>query len=762
METYVSAQELSGQVKALLAAGRLAKGEFPTDRTGIDRRCTKAGVPFQEEKARGGRGGVTRLYLVSAIPGLPPAVRDIYGASAVSKAGQAGAKSARQHKEELHRTAEEDRIHKEHCLAKFSALPEERQRAAQAKFAVLAACGLFLKGGGYKGRRKDGRETWNTAGVERFVERVKADKTLLEAWVYAELQRRGEVSLGYRTVITWRDNYVKDGLYGLADQYISKMTTSLTAEQRKFVVACICDHPMITAKKLLAAVEARFSGLEIPSIWAINRYVIKWKRENAERYLFLTNPDAWKNKYMFAIGDASESIVALNQRWEADSTPGDIMLTDGRHAIIGVIDVYSRRPRVLVTPTSRSASIAALLRRCLLEWGVPAVLKTDNGKDYTAIYIITLLDHLDVDHQLCHLFCPEEKPHIERFLQTLSHGIMELLPGYIGHSVTDRKAIEARQSFAKKLMTKGETVDVKMTSDQLQKVLDDWIDAMYMHDAHGGLDGMTPAQVVQAWAAPVKRITNERALDVLLMPAADGGGYRTIGKEGVSVTHGAAILKYWAPEFAGRSGEKVRVCPDLTDLGRATISLQTGEFLCWAEDPTWYGISRAEAGAHLRAKQRKVMSEGVKELKKECKVLKTRGIAFEVLEHRKALLREKSENVVELPRRAIDYTTPALDEAARAVDARDMPPKAKSEATPEILEMKEKIRREMERAKVLNVPSIQVESRNARYERMKALRHALSEGLDVSTEDYEKLRNYESSAEYKVMRDMEETRKALI
>ena len=72
MDTYASAERLAAEVKKLLEAGKIAEGEFPKDRQGVDYRCRRHNVPFREEKAKGGRGGMTRLYQVSAIPGLPP------------------------------------------------------------------------------------------------------------------------------------------------------------------------------------------------------------------------------------------------------------------------------------------------------------------------------------------------------------------------------------------------------------------------------------------------------------------------------------------------------------------------------------------------------------------------------------------------------------------------------------------------------------------------------------------------------------------
>ncbi len=44
------------------------------------------------------------------------------------------------------------------------------------------------------------------------------------------------------------------------------------------------------------------------------------------------------------------------------------MLSDGqRHVIVGVIDVFTRRMKLLVSRTSSAAAVAALLRRTLLE-----------------------------------------------------------------------------------------------------------------------------------------------------------------------------------------------------------------------------------------------------------------------------------------------------------------------------------------------------------------------------------------------------------
>ena len=67
----------------------------------------------------------------------------------------------------------------------------------------------------------------------------------------------------------------------------------------------------------------------------------------------------------------TQAVIRLNQVWELDSTPADVMCADGRHVIVGAMDAWSRRGRLLVVPVSRATAICALLRRCLIDWGVP-------------------------------------------------------------------------------------------------------------------------------------------------------------------------------------------------------------------------------------------------------------------------------------------------------------------------------------------------------------------------------------------------------
>ncbi len=87
--------------------------------------------------------------------------------------------------------------------------------------------------------------------------------------------------------------------------------------------------------------------------------------------------------------------------WELDSTPADVMCSDGRHTLVGAIDVWPRRGRVLVVASSRATAICALLRACMIAWGVPETVRTDEGRDYTSRHLSRVLADLGVDHDIC-------------------------------------------------------------------------------------------------------------------------------------------------------------------------------------------------------------------------------------------------------------------------------------------------------------------------------------------------------------------------
>jgi len=598
---------------------------LPKTKSGAIRWLRARQITSKEVPARGGPGGKRTEYAVAELPAVARAAlaaRTINGVRAqiapvepaAVKAGIVqGAKLAL--REGLTgRAAEAARLS---SLKGSTALRGKAQQRMDAKLEILRALALFQEAGSLSVQA--GEIHFAAAYTKGDIEVSDTTRSLI-------------ADVGASTLANWRRLIRTRGITALAGSYGNRKGDGTIDRQpplRDFIIGMLVRSPHARATHVRDGIRARFgatASITEPSLRRLEKWLADWRDENAQTLTALSNPDAWKGKYMVAFGSQSEGVVRLNQRWEEDSTPADVMLTDGRHTVLGGIDVYSRRPKMLVSKTSKAVAVAALNRKMLLDFGVPEEVKTDNGSDYKSKHVTRVVSALDITQTFCPPFQPWHKPHIERFFGTFTRDLVELLDGFIGHNVAERSAIEARKSFADRLMKRGEVVEISMSAPEFQKFCDDWIDAVYLHRPHDGLDGKTPFEVVSAWRHPVRRIEDERALDVLL----GEGAWRTVQKKGIEMD-GAWFI---APELEAHVAEKV-LCLQLPDLGR--IVVQGGHdlaFICIAECPERTGIDRKEVAAVARERQKTRVQEERRAFKATAKRERTEDIVGEILADR--------------------------------------------------------------------------------------------------------------------------------
>ena len=359
---------------------------------------------------------------------------------------------------------------------------------------------------------------------------------------------------------------------------------------------------------------------------------------------------------------------------------------------LGGIDVYSRRARILVARTSKAVAVAALNRAMLLDFGVPEEIKTDNGTDYKSKHVTRVVASLGIKQTFCPPFQPWHKPHIERFFGTFTRDLVELLGNFIGHDVAERQAIRDRQSFAERLMTRGEAVEISMNAAEFQRFCDAWTDTVYAHNAHDGLDGRTPFEIAAAWPHPVRRIEDERALDILLAPAAGDDGWRVVQKRGLLID-GAWFI---APELEAFVGERVQ-CLLHQDLGRVVVNGGADlRFVCIAQCPERTGIDRAEVAAHARKRQQARVQEDRRRLKGVARAARTEDLVTEILVDRAQL----AGKLALLPRPSEAHTSAGLSAAADAAAALARPARSTAE-----LMSDEDFRRARERIERSEIPA---------------------------------------------------------
>lgn len=620
-----------------------------------------------ESRDRTGRGG-GREYALSSLPEETRKAlagrntRVGYASPVIEAAGSFAAREqvSAEEKERLRRDARAE------SLATFNRLPEWRRRGALAKLAVIQACNHYIAGHGLA----------RFHGQNSFSHEFNLGRIDVAPWVRVEIR-----TLHAGTLRAWIKEEYELGAMGLVDCYGNRKDQSKIeswnrvtlpdgteqAPMADTIQALILQYPHITEKKCNEALRGLLPAAPRVSDKSVRRYMDKWKKRNAHQYALACNPDNFKSCLQPAFGSRSEGITGPNQRWEIDATPADLLLTDGRHKIIGLADVGIRRLMFYVTKTERARDNAFAVRRALLSWGAPSqgTIVSDQGTPYTTEHFPRVLFDLEIHHHICNPFSGDEKPHIERGFRTFSHDLVELLPGYCGHNVADRKDIEARKSFTERLRDKDEVIEIKMTSAELQEFCDRWC-AGYHNKVHSEL-GKTPNQALAEWPLPIHTISDERALDILLAETVRRGGRLPfVGKKGIRVNGG----RYIHEDLHRFVGKQVRAFQDPADLGRIIVHIlnehDVWEFLCIAEDPARTGISMYEVAQATRAAHNEYKKEIARLTRETKKALKGVDVVGAVMTYREQEAAEAQGNVAWFPRPALEYDSPGLVAAREA------------------------------------------------------------------------------------------------
>lgn len=659
---------------ALTATAAQLADAMGVPKSTVIRRAQTEGWAYTEEP---GRGGMRRVYQVDHLPAALRAKLQWRGVApdatpASHAAAQAGrAEAARLAlRGSLEAKAVESR--RQADLRMAGELDARGQQRMDARLALVRAFEVFLP-------TVEGLPVAQARLL--FCQHYRAGDVPVSPAVRELLPTVSDSSLE-----RWARDIRTHGITALAGAYGNRAGSSKVSshpELREFVQAMMVAHPHVRASHVMKALRGRFGpngsapttlpASAMPSMRSLERWMGDWREQNAEVLLALANPDAWKNKFMLAMGSKSEHVTAINQLWERDSSPADVMCTDGRYSLIGGVDVFTRTGKLLVSRTSKAVAVGAHLRAMLLDFGVPHTDKTDNGSDYTALYTERVYDGLDIAHELCPPFQPWHKPHVERFFGTFARDLVELLPGYIGHSVAERSAIEARKSFADRLMKRGEVVEIRMTGAELQAFCDQWVDTIYHRAPHEGLGQRTPWEMRAEHAHQVRTIADERALDVLLAEAPGRDGRRTVQKKGIKLDEGWFI----APELEAWVGQEVHVRYDPIhhDLGTVYVfgaGAGGEQFICLAQNPDRTGVDRRDVAVKGKQLQRDRVQAERKALRAAAKKVGVDQVVDEILRERATA----AGKLAQLPVRArAVHTSPGLQAAGQAAQAAQQQPR---------------------------------------------------------------------------------------
>lgn len=636
-----------------------------------------------DHELRTGRGGQIPHYFIA---GLPDDVRLALIAkpvsvqpATVSTEQKAKAVAANMiNRADLTSAVNQER--KQASLTTFAGLTGPAKERAETAFAILTAARLFQKETGLTKVK-----AWRL-----FCEQYNNGLTPVPAKVYLI-----KPSIGFSTLTRWEADYEKNGLSALAGNYGKSKGNGLidsTPEIKTFCLALIHEYPHIKGEALHDALQTEFGGeYTVPAAATCRVWLKRWKDENQELFMSLFDPSGWQNKRMVAFGNKSFAVSRINQLWEFDSTPADVMLKDGRYSIVGVIDVFTRRVKCILRPTSNAAAIALLIRETILDWGLPEVARTDNGSDYTSAHISSVWNALGIEHDITNPYSGWEKPFIERFFRTFSHGIAELCQGYIGHNVADRQKINARLTFEQRLLErrkKGEdkiALNVDLTAEQFEAFINQWVNDHYHHAKHSKL-GCSPFEQFVSHQQQIKRLDDEHVLDILLAPVPGNKGYRTVTKsDGISVEGGS----YVHAELGAYIGERVYCRWNPKDIGKIYVfHALKHHFICEAVNPeiAGNGLELQDIALQARAIQRQQQRERRAEFKKAIKQHQVGDIAQRILNAKS----EQNGNLAAMPKRSEQVATNFTQAAQAAIEASKTPATGYSDQQLSVFEQRRK------------------------------------------------------------------------
>ncbi len=675
----------------------LGLADFPTDKWRIHEWMKREGVLAREARES---GGITRRYNLYSMPSV---LRSAIAARLAAFAYPDLAAAA---------SVQAAAPFVSGVMEAASLPPKMAQRAAARLMAVRAWEAW---------QRVSGRLTGH--GTERFIDLWRSGALGQAPWLMQALPEFHAKSLR-----AWAKLLREGGMRALAGDYKPRVAL-LDKEEvlRDLAIGLFAKFPHASMARIqeLLEPEAVLRGIPVPSERGVQRWMKAWREKNALTVAHALNPDAARGSRMPAFGDASASAVGVNSIWEMDTTPFDIMLDDGRRwTIIGIIDVYTRDVVLRLEETTSGHRARMTFRAALMQFGVPKVLRTDNGSDLRNTETEALLKALGIDLPPMQVGRPDRKPFIERVFRTLQHDLVPLLPGFTGHNVAEAQDLRARVSFIQQKFGRGDTAEIRLSPAKAREFLETWC-AGYRRREHSRL-GKSPEQQRAEWSGVIRRIEDERALDMLLAPLAGGDGLRVVSKKGIKADGG----EYIAPELGDMVGETVLCRHDPADAGRLYVYAEDGRFVCVAEDWRLTGANPEELAKAAKDTWRQAIKTGAADLRGKGARIDKATIAMEMANRRAAA----NDGVVPFPRPAERHETQAMAEHGKAARASD--PKPAPERTLADTARQRWVEQTANRMREQQAVSLmEVTQKEGRILRARAIRDHIAAGLPFITPD---------------------------
>jgi putative transposase len=479
-------------------------------------------------------------------------------------------------------------------------------------------------------------------------ERAWQQYMLLSPYLYgkvslAEVARSHSMSL--KTLEGWLSRYRRGSLIGLArrrrsDQGVRRL---ISPECQQVIEGLALTPPRCSIAEIHRKVSDLAKRRGWPEMSYSSVYAIVRAIDPALQVLAHEGSRVYQELYDLLF---LQEVKRPNERWQADHCLLNIWLVDeqgkARRAWLTIIldDLSRAIPGYRLSFDAPSAYQTGLtLRQAILGkqdhrwpvWGIPEVLYTDHGSDFTSKHLEQVAGQLSIQMIFSQVGRPRGRGKGERFFRTVKQQVLPGLPGYIPPV---RRLYRSARKRRGKAMAEARLAKRRacMTLAEFDASFRTWLLETYHHRKQARLHGTPLARWQEGTWLP-RPPKSENDLDLLLLYE---GKTRQVQQEGIR------FQGHWYMDvkLAGYVRSTVRIYYDPADLRMITVyspdGITGGQFLCQAccQDIEEQKISLKEV-VSARTQRRRELQTHLRERKRAARQVQSQS-------SRKALTREPS------------------------------------------------------------------------------------------------------------------------
>ncbi|AQW80767.1 DDE-type integrase/transposase/recombinase [Campylobacter pinnipediorum] len=330
------------------------------------------------------------------------------------------------------------------------------------------------------------------------------------------------IKLTANKLYAWQRAYKSAGIDGLVDERtnnkeselerigLSELAVKLIHAQKGRVnsknIHKVLNYHAINENKL-SHMDFLAKKDEIVSYEVVNRFVNKYLKANPMlKTLIEKGEDGVISKHFAGLGVSNWAVSSINEIVEIDASPFDVICNASdlcekigfgavnnvfeskdefesfvkewqkRYTLIGLIDTYSGVASFYISESENSTAIARATAKYISRYGKMKVIKGDNGKAFKSKANFSFLSAIGVKYEAVRAYSGWLKPYVEKNFGALQNGLSEWLRGYIGHSITQRQAIEFFMSKKERRLKKGYKTNLRnlKSLDEVSCLIDEY------------------------------------------------------------------------------------------------------------------------------------------------------------------------------------------------------------------------------------------------------------------------------------------------